>query len=168
MQFVPAGTLKLRRSATTSCASPRVPPLFATLAFGLCDAFGASVASPLERTRNGLDAPPKPASDSVATAAAWPAGAMSQEAPVSEAGERNAAVPRAVASVDAVIAPAGAATASTARTVRKRRVAQRRARAEGAEGNTARCSVAIRRACARPFEVEHGADSRPSRIVRPS
>src|SRR4029079_13001913 len=114
-------------------------------AFGTCDAFGASVASPLERTRNGFAAPPKPASDSVATAAAWPAGGMSQEAPVSEAGERNAAVPSVVASVDAVIAPAGAATASTARTVRERRVAQRRTRAEGAEGNTARCSTAIGR-----------------------
>ena len=164
MQFVPAGTLKLRRSATTSCASPRVPPWFATVAFGLCDAFGASVASPLERTRNGLAAPPKPASDSVATAAAWPAGALSQEAPVSEAGERNAAVPSVVASVDAVIAPAGAATASTARTVSESRVAQRRTRARGGEeGNTAGYSGVTGRACAHPFEVEHRVNSRPSR-----
>src|SRR6185436_10610044 len=156
MQFVPAGTLKLRRSATTSCAWPRVPPWFWTLAFGTCDAFGASVASPLERTRNGFAAPPKPASDSVATAAAWPAGGMSQEAPVSEAGERNAAVPSVVASVDAVTAPAGAATASTARTVRERRVAQRRRRARGGglEGNTPGCSARPGEPCARPFELE--------------
>ena len=70
---------------------------------------------------------------------------------MSEAGERNAAVPRVVASVDAVIAPAGAATASTARTVRERRVAQRRTRARGGEeGNTARCSAAIRQSLRAP------------------